>query len=93
VINTTPIGMRGHNENASPVPRAFLRNRIAAYDLVYNPIETRFLQDARRMGCLTISGIEMLVAQAGVQFELWTGKKAPLDLMREAALSKLRIEN
>ena len=43
VINTTPIGMRGHSENASPIPRAFLRNRIAAYDLVYNPIETRFL--------------------------------------------------
>ena len=89
VINTTPVGMRGHSENASPVPRAFLRNRIAAYDLVYNPIETRFLQDARAMGCLTISGIEMLVAQAGAQFELWTGKKAPMDLMREAALRKL----
>ncbi len=89
VINTTPIGMRGHSENASPIPRAFLRNRIAAYDLVYNPIETRFLQDARSMGCLTISGIEMLVAQAGAQFELWTGKKAPLDLMRDAALRKL----
>jgi len=89
VINTSTVGMRGHSENASPVPRAFLRNRIAAYDLVYNPIETRFLQDARAMGCLTISGIEMLVAQAGAQFELWTGKKAPMDLMREAALRKL----
>ena len=66
-----------------------MRNRTAAYDLVYNPLETRFLQDARSMGCLTISGIEMLVAQAVVQFELWTGKKAPADLMREAALAKL----
>ncbi len=93
VINTTPIGMRGHSERASPIPRAFLRNRIAAYDLVYNPLETRFLQDARSMGCLTISGIEMLVAQAGAQFELWTAKKAPLGLMREAALLKLRLEN
>ena len=89
VINTTPIGMRGHSERASPVPRAFLRNRTAAFDLVYNPIETRFLRDARSMGCLTISGIEMLVAQAGAQFELWTGEKAPLDLMREAALERL----
>ena len=89
VINTSPVGMRGHSENASPVPRAFLRNRTAAYDLVYNPIETRFLRDARDMGCLTISGIEMLVAQAGTQFELWTGTKAPVDLMREAALRKL----
>ena len=89
VINTTPVGMRGHSEKASPVPRTFLRNRTAAYDLVYNPLETRFLRDARSMGCITISGIEMLVAQAGGQFEHWTGKKAPADLMREAALRKL----
>ena len=89
VINTTPIGMRGHSERDSPVPRAFLRNRTAAYDLVYNPIETRFLQDAQSMGCLTISGIEMLVAQAGAQLELWTGKKAPVDIMKDAALMKL----
>jgi shikimate 5-dehydrogenase len=85
--------MRGHSENASPIPRAFLRNRIAAYDLVYNPIETRFLRDARSMGCLTIGGIEMLVAQAGLQFELWTGEKAPLELMKDAALTKLKMEN
>jgi 3-dehydroquinate dehydratase/shikimate dehydrogenase len=85
VINTTPVGMRGHGEGASPVPRRALRGRLLAYDLVYNPIETQFLIDARAEGCRTLSGIEMLIAQAALQFELWTGRKPPIDLMREAA--------
>jgi 3-dehydroquinate dehydratase/shikimate dehydrogenase len=90
VINTTPVGMRGHSEGSSPVPKAALRGRSVAYDLVYNPIETRFLADAREEGCETISGLEMLVAQAALQFEVWTGEKAPLALMREASLQKIQ---
>ncbi len=89
VINTTPIGMRGHSEGSSAVPRASLRGRRVAYDLVYNPLETRFLADAREEGCITISGLEMLVAQAALQFELWTNSKPPIDLMRGAALEKV----
>jgi 3-dehydroquinate dehydratase/shikimate dehydrogenase len=89
VINTTPVGMRGHSEGLSPVRRALLRGRRVAYDLVYNPLETRFLTDAREEGCITISGLDMLVAQAALQFELWTGKNPPLDLMRNAAISKI----
>jgi 3-dehydroquinate dehydratase/shikimate dehydrogenase len=90
VINTTPVGMRGHDETSSPVSRAALKGRQVAYDLVYNPLETRFLKDARAEGCQTISGIEMLLAQGVLQFELWTGKKAPIDLMRAAALERLK---
>ena len=89
VINTTPVGMRGHDEGSSPVPRQSLRGRRIAYDLVYNPLETQFLIDARAEGCQTISGLEMLVAQAALQFELWTGRKPPIDLMRAAAVSKI----
>jgi 3-dehydroquinate dehydratase / shikimate dehydrogenase len=92
VINTTPIGMRGHSEGSSPVPRAALRDRSIAYDLVYNPLETRFLADARAEGCRAISGLEMLVAQAAIQFELWTGQKPPIDAMREAALAKITAD-
>ena len=91
VINTTPVGMRGHDETASPVSRAALKGRLVAYDLVYNPLETKFLKDARAEGCQTIGGIEMLVAQGARQFELWTGGKAPRDLMRDAALERLRL--
>jgi 3-dehydroquinate dehydratase/shikimate dehydrogenase len=89
VINTTPIGMRGHSEGSSAVPRASLRGRRVAYDLVYNPLETRFLTDAREEGCITISGLEMLVAQAALQFELWTGKNPSIELMRNAAIPKI----
>ncbi|HXF38714.1 MAG TPA: shikimate dehydrogenase [Blastocatellia bacterium] len=85
IINTTPAGMRGHSEGTSPVTRAALRGRQIAYDLVYNPTETRFLTDARGEGCQTIGGLEMLVAQAALQFALWTGRSAPLDAMREEA--------
>ena len=93
VINTTPVGMKHHSENSSPVPRSALRNRQIAYDLVYNPLETRFLKEAREAGCQTISGVEMLIAQAALQFELWTGRRPPVDLMRNAALEKLAAEN
>ncbi|MEK6325595.1 MAG: shikimate dehydrogenase [Acidobacteriota bacterium] len=89
VINTTPVGMRGHSEGSSPVPGAWLLGRRIAYDLVYNPLETRFLADARAAGCRTISGLDMLVAQAALQFELWTGRKPPVDAMRQAALAKI----
>ena len=89
VINTTPVGMRGSSEGSSPIPRPWLRDRRIAYDLVYNPLETKFLADARAEGCQTIGGLDMLVAQAALQFELWTGRRPPIDVMREAALMKI----
>ena len=92
IINTTPVGMKGHSEASSPVPREAFRNRRIAYDLVYNPLETRFLKEAREEGCQTIGGIEMLIEQAAMQFELWTGRRPPADLMRAAALEKLGAE-
>jgi len=93
VINTTPVGMRGHSANESLVLRSSLAGRQIAYDLVYNPLDTRFLKDARAEGCQTISGIEMFVSQAALQFELWTGQKPPLDLMRAAAIKKVEADS
>jgi shikimate 5-dehydrogenase len=55
------------------------------YDLIYNPIETEFLKEARRAGCETLGGLKMLVAQARLQFELWTGKSPDAELMHAAA--------
>ncbi|HWX40563.1 MAG TPA: type I 3-dehydroquinate dehydratase [Blastocatellia bacterium] len=86
VINTTPVGMHGPGARSSPVPREVLRGKRIVYDLVYNPIETQFLRDAKQEGCQVISGLETLVAQAASQFARWTGKQAPVDLMRKAAL-------
>jgi shikimate dehydrogenase len=54
--------------------------------MVYDPLETRLLREARAAGCTIIDGLEMLVAQAVAQFETWTGVEAPVDVMRKAAL-------
>jgi 3-dehydroquinate dehydratase/shikimate dehydrogenase len=91
VINATPIGMHGHSEPHTPVPRAALRNRRIAFDLVYNPLETRFLKEAREEGCQTISGIEMLIAQAALQFALWTEQRPPMELLRAAVIENLTL--
>jgi shikimate dehydrogenase len=55
-------------------------------------LQTPLLTDARAAGCQTLSGLEMLVAQAALQFELWTGIKAPVECMRNAALTKINAE-
>jgi shikimate 5-dehydrogenase len=60
-----------------------------AYDLVYNPAETRFLREARAAGCETVGGLGMLVAQAEEQFRLWTGRLPLPGVMRAAAERKL----
>lgn len=76
VINCTPVGMHGHSEDRSPVPRWSLRGVKLVYDLVYNPIETELLKDAGQMGCLTLGGGAMLAAQAAEQYRLWTGEES-----------------
>jgi len=74
VINTTPLGS-GAYVGQSPVTRKQLSGSRCVYDLIYNPAETLLLREAHEAGCETLGGLEMLVAQAGLQFELWTGKK------------------
>lgn len=87
VINATPVGMSPHVD-AVPADLARLRARVV-FDMVYHPLETRFLADARRRGLVTISGLEMLVAQGARQFEIWTGQSAPRALMEQAVLQAL----
>ena len=82
VINSTPVGMAPHVD-ALPIDLARLRVRVV-FDMVYYPQETRLLADARGRGLTTISGLEMLVAQGGRQFEIWTGQSAPRALMEQA---------
>jgi 3-dehydroquinate dehydratase/shikimate dehydrogenase len=90
VINATPLGTRGQSEDEAPATATQLYGARLAYDLVYNPLETRFMREARRAGCEAIGGLEMLVAQAAEQFKLWTGETAPFDLMLEAAARGLK---
>jgi 3-dehydroquinate dehydratase/shikimate dehydrogenase len=90
VINATPLGTRGAREDETVASAAQLRGVRLAYDLVYNPAETRFLREARAAGCeACVGGLAMLVSQAAAQFELWTGASAPVEVMRAAAEKKL----
>jgi len=90
VINATPLGTLGDQQDDTPAAAEQLRNVRLAYDLVYNPLETRFLHEARAAGCETLSGIEMLLAQAVEQFKLWTGREPQVEVMRAAALDAFR---
>lgn len=81
LIHCTPIGM-APKIGKSCVPAALLHRGLTVMDIVYNPRDTRLLTDARGAGCRTISGLEMFLHQAVAQFELWTGKSAPTDVMR-----------
>jgi shikimate 5-dehydrogenase len=72
----------------TPVPAAHLTGRCV-YDLVYNPPATRLLREAASLGCQTIGGLEMLVAQAREQFQWWTGITPAAAVMRDAAEKRL----
>jgi 3-dehydroquinate dehydratase/shikimate dehydrogenase len=89
VVNATPLGTAGEREAETPATARQLRGARLAYDLVYNPLETKFLREARAAGCETLGGLAMLVAQGEAQFRLWTGAAAPAAVMRAAAERKL----
>ncbi len=89
VVNATPLGTRGVYEHETVATVDQLRGVRLAYDLVYNPVETRFLREGRAAGCETLSGIEMLLAQAIEQFKIWIGEEPDVDAMRAAALRSL----
>jgi shikimate dehydrogenase len=85
VVNTTPLGM-APNLEANPWPEgsAFPKGALV-YDLVYNPPETALMRAAQRAGASVANGLGMLVEQAALSFELWTGYPAPRDVMRLTA--------
>ncbi len=90
LVNATPVGT-APDVDASPLPEGPLTGELV-YDLVYNPPQTQLLKDARASGCQTLGGLEMLVAQAELQFEWWTGQKPTDHVMRNAALAALQPE-
>ena len=88
LIHCTPIGMHPKTRE-SVVPKSLLHRDLAVMDIVYNPLKTKLLADAEACGLTTISGVEMFVNQAVIQFELWTGKTAPREAMRDVVLEHL----
>ncbi len=88
LINTTSVGMKPEI-GLSPVAKSILEKGMVVMDIVYNPLKTRLLKDAEEAGCTTINGISMFVHQGAFQFELWTGNKAPFDIMKKAVMNAL----
>jgi shikimate dehydrogenase len=88
LINATSVGM-SPNSGETPVPAQLLKPDLVVFDIVYNPIRTKLLQDAEAAGARVIGGIDMLSWQGALAFEKWTGQPAPLDLMRREAIKAL----
>jgi shikimate dehydrogenase len=88
LVNATSAGMKP-NLNQSIVAPQWLRSDLTVMDIVYDPVETRLAKDAKAAGAKIVSGVEMLIYQGAASFEIWTGKPAPIEVMRKAALNKL----
>ena len=88
LINATSVGMVPKIEN-SPVPDVILSEFKVVMDIVYAPLKTRLLATAEKAGCEIINGLEMLLYQGVAQFEMWTGEKAPVNVMRKALLEAI----
>ncbi|OWA37872.1 shikimate dehydrogenase [Saccharibacillus sp. O16] len=88
VINTTSVGMHPYVDEV-PLDPALLRGSEIVSDLIYNPLETRLLRQARERGCRTHGGLGMFVYQGAYAFEYWTGVPAPVEAMRAAVLQDM----
>ena len=84
LLNATTLGLKG--DDASPLDenQFSLKQAAAVYDMIYRPTETKLLAAAKAAGCKTANGLGMLLHQGAKAFEIWTGRTAPLDVMRRA---------
>ena len=91
VVNATPLGMHPHTERSPLQADWQFAPDSVAYDLIYNPSPTRFLQQAKAQGALAIDGLEMLVQQGAVALELWLQQPAPVEVMRRSLQTGLGL--
>ena len=89
LINCSPVGMSPDTKQ-TPFAAHLLKPKMIVFDSVYNPIETRLLKEAKAIGCITISGVELFINLAAEQFELWTGIQAPTRTMSQIVIEKLK---
>lgn len=89
IVNCTSVGMHP-NENASLVPQELFRSEQVVFDIVYTPLETKLLAEAKSRGLKVIPGVEMFINQAVLQFEHFTGVDAPVEVMRRVVMEHLK---
>lgn len=87
LVNATSVGMHPDVE-VSLIPSDLLRSDLCVMDIIYNPLESKLVKDAKAVGAKVVSGLEMLLYQGAVAFEIWTNCPAPVEVMKKAALKK-----
>jgi shikimate dehydrogenase len=82
IINATSLGMVPR-DGETPIPKKLLRKGMMVMDIVYEPLQTKLLREAKEKGCLTINGLEMLIRQGVAQFLIWTGKRPEIGQIKK----------
>lgn len=85
IVNATSVGMR---ENTCPISTRTINNNCVVYDIVYIPVDTELIVQSKQRGATIIYGWEMLLGQAALSFEIWTGRKAPYEAMKLTLLGR-----
>ncbi len=93
LVNASPVGMWPRVDRSIWPDGVPLPAHLTVFDLVYNPLRTRLLEQARAEGANAVDGLEMLVQQGALALELWTGESAPLQVMREAGERSLKAHS
>ena len=83
LVNTTSAGMYPHHKEPPLVSADLLRRELLVCDIVYTPRRTALLKEAERAGCRVLSGLGMLAHQGALAIEIWTGRQAPVELMKQ----------
>ena len=92
LIDTTPLGMDPHIDDEPVIKAENMHDDLVVFDAVYNPNETVLLKEAIKAGAKPVYGIKMLLYQGAESFEIWTGKKAPIDVMENALKETLNLK-
>ncbi|MBN1811681.1 MAG: shikimate dehydrogenase [Anaerolineae bacterium] len=90
LVNATPVGMMPKVDVSIWPDDVPIPSRLTVFDLVYNPVETRLLTQVKRAGARAIGGLDMLVRQGALSFEMWTRAEPPIEVMRAACEAGLR---
>jgi shikimate dehydrogenase len=91
IINATSLGMVPR-DGETPIPNKLLKEGMMVMDIVYQPLQTKFLREAKKKRCFTVDGLEMLIRQGRAQFEIWTGRRLEIGQIRKDLRRALESE-
>jgi shikimate 5-dehydrogenase len=91
IINATSLGMYPR-DGETPIPKTLLKERMMVMDIVYQPLQTKLLREAKEKGCVTVDGLEMLIRQGMAQFEIWTGRRLEIEQVKKDLRRALKRE-